>query len=372
MLKFLKKRWGMLLLFVILTFFAVRVARTAAAGPPLDPRPADIALAGREEPLPPLVDNRIDRPDGEWLGGLGLVEPRSPESRLVSGVGGRVSRILVEEGQHVTAGTVLVELESGSEEAAVLRAEAEVEVARASLTRSRRGVRPEELEAISAEAEAARARAELSSESLARLEAAATGGGATRDEVERARRTAEAERFTEATASARLRGGRSGRREDVRVANAELRAAEARLVEAQARLQLLRITAPIDGEVLEIHYRVGEYVSPTPGSEPVVVLGDTSTLRARIDIDERDIGRLANGATALVTVDAFPGRRFPGRVVAIGHRMGRKNVRTDEPTERIDTKILEVVVELEEDEGLVPGLRVMGYVTPSATEAPAD
>ena len=42
--------------------------------------------------------------------------------------------------------------------------------------------------------------------------------------------------------------------------------------------------------------------------------------------------------------------------------MGRKNVRTDDPTERIDTKILEVVLELDEREGLFPGLRVVGYV----------
>ena len=52
------------------------------------------------------------------------------------------------------------------------------------------------------------------------------------------------------------------------------------------------------------------------------------------------------GAGAFVTVEAFPERRFPGKVVDIGRRMGRKNVRTDEPTERLDTKILEVVVRL--------------------------
>jgi HlyD family secretion protein len=42
--------------------------------------------------------------------------------------------------------------------------------------------------------------------------------------------------------------------------------------------------------------------------------------------------------------------------------MGRKNVRTDEPTERLDTKILEVVIDLDDPKGLVPGLRVTSYV----------
>jgi HlyD family secretion protein len=38
----------------------------------------------------------------------------------------------------------------------------------------------------------------------------------------------------------------------------------------------------------------------------------------------------------------------PGKVVEVARRMGRKNVRTDDPTERIDTKILEVVLELDD------------------------
>jgi HlyD family secretion protein len=44
--------------------------------------------------------------------------------------------------------------------------------------------------------------------------------------------------------------------------------------------------------------------------------------------------------------------------------MGRRNVRTDDPVERIDTKILEVVFQLDDREGLVPGLRVVGYIEP--------
>ena len=51
-----------------------------------------------------------------------------------------------------------------------------------------------------------------------------------------------------------------------------------------------------------------------------------------------------------------------GLVVEVGRRMGRKNVRSDDPTERIDTKILEVLVELDETAGLVPGQRVMSFV----------
>jgi HlyD family secretion protein len=50
--------------------------------------------------------------------------------------------------------------------------------------------------------------------------------------------------------------------------------------------------------------------------------------------------------------------------------MGRKNIRTDDPTERIDTKILEVVIALDPAEGLVPGLRVTSFVEVGAEGTP--
>jgi HlyD family secretion protein len=85
-------------------------------------------------------------------------------------------------------------------------------------------------------------------------------------------------------------------------------------------------------------------------------------LRARLDIDERDVGRIALGAPAVIQVSAFPDRDILGKVIDVGRRMGRKNVRTDDPVERNDTKVLEVVVALEEREGLIVGQRVTGYL----------
>ena len=339
------------------------VARTAIAGPQTAPRARDMELAARIEPSQ-NPDTTLDRPEGDFVGGLGIVEPREQETRLSSSVAGRIAQLHVVEGQFVEVGTLLVELESGPETAALAAAEAEVSVARASLGRSRRGLRVEDLNAITRDADAAASRSELSRGVLERLENAARAGAATGDEVDRARRQAEADRFAVEASQARQMSGRTGRREDVLVAMAQLQAAEARRDQARANLDRLRVVAPVAGEVMEIRSRVGEYVVPSP-TDAMILLGDTRQLRARLDIDERDISRVRVGAETIVRVDAFPGRDFRGRVVLLGHRMGRKILRTDEPTERIDTKVLECVVELSNFDGLIPGLRVMGYVTPS-------
>ena len=63
-----------------------------------------------------------------------------------------------------------------------------------------------------------------------------------------------------------------------------------------------------------------------------------------------------------MTADAFGGRRFTGTVVRIGQVLGKKNVRTDEPTERVDTKVLETLIELQDGHELPLGLRVQAFV----------
>jgi len=60
----------------------------------------------------------------------------------------------------------------------------------------------------------------------------------------------------------------------------------------------------------------------------------------------RDVSKVRAGQKAYVTADAFGKQKFWGQVVRVGQQLGPKNVRTDEPTERVDTKILETLVEL--------------------------
>jgi multidrug resistance efflux pump len=121
------------------------------------------------------------------------------------------------------------------------------------------------------------------------------------------------------------------------------------------------LRSPIDGVVLHRFRREGEAVSDQPPT-PVVKLGDVSRLRVRVDIDETDIAKVAVGQAAYVTADAWPGQRFEGRVLRLGQRLGRKTLRTDDPAERNDSKILETLVELAPATRLPVGLRVDVFV----------
>jgi multidrug efflux pump subunit AcrA (membrane-fusion protein) len=103
-------------------------------------------------------------------------------------------------------------------------------------------------------------------------------------------------------------------------------------------------------------------VSSANNPDPVFTLGDCQILRVRVEVDESDVAQLRVGQRAYVTARTFGDRKFWGRVVQVGEQLGKKNVETDEPTEHIDKKILETLVQLDEGHELPVGLRVDGYI----------
>jgi len=343
----LKKNWKLYIGGLVLASMVAFIVRFVLAEPSTVPQEQDRVAAQRTSTAAGARDEHVVVPREGLVAGNAIVEPRDRETKVAAAVPGRIAAIAVHEGAKVVRGALLVQLEDGPELAALRAAEADYQ-------KAIHGQRREDIEATMDDAEAARARAELSAEAFHRTEQAAKGGAATADELDKARRQADSDRYTFEASEARARAMAAGSRYE------DITSARARRDQAKANLERLAVRAPIDGEILQMKYRIGEYV--TPAGDPLVVMGDTSALRVRIDVDERDIGRIAVGDAAFAVADAYPEKKFNGKVVEIGYRMGRKNVRTDDPTERIDTKILETVIELDDPKGLVPGLRVTGYI----------
>lgn len=85
------------------------------------------------------------------------------------------------------------------------------------------------------------------------------------------------------------------------------------------------------------------------------MVGDTSRPRVRAEVDEADIALVRVGQSAYVQADAYGERRFPRRVSRVSSLMGRKTLRNEQPAERLATRVLEVLIELDAGNDL-PGL----------------
>lgn len=292
----------------------------------------------------------------------GIVEPRSENIRIASQVGGKLLQVLVDEGDAVTQGQILAELVNDDFKARVASAEAELAAREADArlvengarVEERRGaeadVRQAEADLAHAEADHARARQLFDEKVISRAEM---------DRAEQAWRVSQAR--VESLRERHTLLDSASREEDRARAKAEVALARARLQEARAMLEKTIVRSPIDGVVLRRHAKAGESVS-TQFDSPIVTLADRSAVRVRMDVDETDVARLHVGQAAYVTADAFGTRRFPGKVIRVGQLLGKKNVRTDEPTERVDQKVLETLVELEDGKDLPLGLRVRAYL----------
>ncbi len=293
----------------------------------------------------------------------GRVEPVSEEFKIGAEIGGKLREVSVEEGDHVQRGQVIAVLENADFQARVASAEAQLSEREAELRRVVNGARGEERrEALAAmrQAEAVMSNAQVEAERRRKL---FRQGDIAREEADRAEREYRvAKARYEETGERHALINAVAREEDQARAEADVALARARLREARAMLEKTFVRAPLTGVVLHRHLKTGESVSPESADPAIVTVGDVTTLRVRADVDETDVGKVQTGQRAYVTADAYGERKFWGRVLRIGQVVGKKNVRTDEPTERVDTKILETLIELDAGQQLHPGLRVNTYI----------
>ncbi len=199
---------------------------------------------------------------------------------LAPAFGGQMVSLPVKKGQHVETGQVLVELWNVDLKAQLLLAQRDAVAAKA---RARESC----------------VRADVAQREADRLQHLLKQNLAAEEETDQAVGNAQA-----------ARAGCAASREAARVSEAKVKVAE-------ANLERTILRAPFDGVIAEINGELGEYVTPSPvgiPTPPTVDLIDSSCLYISAPIDEVDAPQVRAGQPASITMDAFPDRRFPGRV----------------------------------------------------------
>ena len=296
-----------------------------------------------------LPDRELTEPDREpprapdamaessRVAGAGIVEPSSELVQIGSALSGLVTGLFVQPGDRVTEGQVLFTVDDRAARASLQEARAAIAEAQASI----------------AEANTARATA---SRQLALYRNIDDPAAVSRAEVIRAAGEA-------ASANQRLR-----------LARARLEAAQARANSAQTEIGRLTVRAPIAGEILAVNIRKGEYVSTMGGgnAQPFIEMGQTQPLYVRIDIDEEQAARVAMGADAIVSPRGAAERRVKASFVRAEPLVVPKRSLTNSAQERVDVRVLQVLYELPESNGLFRvGQQVDAYI-PADTGAQGD
>ena len=229
-------------------------------------------------------------------------------------VGGLVAELTVQEGDMVRAGQVIARLDDQELKARLRQASSAVEQARTTI-------------------EVSQVQLNQAKDQLARVQRLFDGGVAPRAELDDARHAADLR-------AAQLRSSSAAHRE-----------AEASLEYIRTQLANTVVHAPLNGRVITKHHERGRVV---PAGDPLYTIADNSNLLVRAEVDESDAGKIKIGMPAVITSDAFPGRKITSTIQKIAWRVGRKRVLTDNPAEITDTKVLEAEMPIEPD----PQLRI--------------
>lgn len=222
---------------------------------------------------------------------------------------GTVLRVPVDEGQAVTAGQRLVELDDAELRAAARQADIAVAQARARLRQLQEVQRPVAVQTLrQAQATLDNARA-----TQRRQEDLFGQGYVGQAALDDARKSVELADAQVGSARKQLETAQSGGSDEA-IANAALAEAQASAEVAQARLRYATISAPMDGVLINRDVERGDVVQP---GKTLMVLSPSGETQLVVQFDEKNLGLLALGQKALASADAFADQRFAAEVAYI-------------------------------------------------------
>lgn len=267
----------------------------------------------REPPAPPPVAVPASSPFPDSIGARGIIESVDENVRIAPAVAGLVTRVNVKVGDAVKAGDVLLE-QDGREAAAMVAAQ------RAQLATLGAGIREAEVQLADRE------------DQWARMEKLTENKVSSVEERQRVQ-------FAVQAATTRLESAR-----------AELAYAQAQLARAEVQFDLLTIRAPRDGTILQVNVRAGEYAALNPNAEPVILLGQVNRFQLRADVDEDNASRVRPDCQAVAFIKGRRDRPIPLGFVRIEPYIVPKRSLTGESSERVDTRVLQIIFRFDQPE----------------------
>lgn len=331
--------------------------------------PAWLFLSDAREPQAAPAAGRPGLADA--IGCLGRIEPGEGVytlgARSLGGQPSIIARLLVAEGDAVSAGQVTAELDSAEQlRAAVLLADARIEMAREQVKQVEAGAKPSDIAAQQLEVDRIEAELADARKDLRREEGLLQGSSTTQASVDRARLRVDTLTRLRGQAEERLRSLSTVRPVDLAVARAGLEVAARDAARLRAEYQAALIRSPIDGRVITIHARPGEQVGPAG----VMDVADTGQMYVLAEVTEGDWPRVRAGQRATISALGLPAA-LSGTVERVGLQVARQSVLKLDPAEFSDSRVAEARIRLDDGQRVAHLINLRVNVLIQATPSTA-
>jgi multidrug efflux pump subunit AcrA (membrane-fusion protein) len=288
-------------------------------------------------------------PFGDQIAGSGLVEANTENIAIGTLVSGVVVEVPGFEGHHVKKGDVLFRLDDRDLQAQRKVMEAELQSAQRKLEKLKLAPRPEDIPPLQAKVDEMKAAAaDMESQYQRAVELKDTRAIAQEELTRRqhAMEIAKAQLAQAATTLAEMKAGTW--KPDLQIADADVENAKANLEAVETNIERLVVRSPIDGTVLQRNVRVGEFAQAGAASTaPLMVVGNVEPLYVRVDVDENDAWRVVGQPDAVGEVRGNRDYRAKLKFVRVEPYVIPKKSLTGDTTERVDTRVLQIIYSLE-------------------------
>jgi multidrug resistance efflux pump len=321
-------------------------------------------------PAPPITP--ASSPFADAVAAAGIVEARTENIAVGSATPGVVVEVLVKVGDDVQPSRPLFRLDDRDLRAALAVQKAAVSQSKSELIRLEAEPRKEKIPVLVALVNEAKADVIRETDALKRAEETFARKVITEQELIARREALAGAQAALERSQADLKLLEAGSWQyDRDVASAAIHRAEAQLQRIETDLDRLIVRSLVAGRVLQVNVRPGEFVG-TPPNQPLVILGNIDRLHVRVDIDEYDIARFREGLPAVAVPRGSLQQRYPLEFVRVEPFVVPKKSLTGDNTERVDTRVLQVIYEFDPT-GLPPlfvGQQVEVFIdTPAAADA---
>jgi multidrug resistance efflux pump len=310
---------------------------------------AVISVVWAQKPMPvsrPVVDPPDHPSRMKAIAGAGIIEAQKENIPIGTNVPGVVWEIYVKKGDLVKKGAGLFRIDDRDLRAQLKVREAELAAAQAQVHRLKAAPRPEDIPPARAAVEEAKAKMADAEAAMARTERLYQRQMVAASDFDKDRYAFFAAKAMAAKANADLDKILAGTwKEDIDVAEANVLQVQNQIESTQVFIERCTVRALADGQILQLNVRLGQFAAMA-WKEPLIVLGDVQRLHVRVDIDENDLPLFEKGAEAVATLKGRPQVRFPLKFVYVEPYVIPKQSLTGSNSERVDTRVLQVVYAL--------------------------
>ena len=245
---------------------------------------------------------------------LGTLEPQN-RVELKADVSGEVVKILAQAGEKVQKDQPLVQLDTSKLEISLRKAQAQLRSAQADLNKLL--AQPTEVELRQAEAQLKEAQIayQTAQTTLAKNQELFKSGGISQETLDQSKDDVILKEALYLSAQAQFEDVKDGADpEDIEKLQSQIEQIEADIESIENDLAKCTFKSPIDGTLLVVDPEEGDTIL---SEQRVVAIGDLSTMKVKILINEIDVPEVEKGQKAIVTLDAFPSQQFDGEVTTI-------------------------------------------------------